>query len=246
MNDYEKTYAETQNKPPFDWNAFFRKTKYSQLELDEATALAGSWVTCACGNQCAVIPRYGDAPTDNILRNLGVKFVGVISAMRFWKSMGNPFEFAKEKKQAKKILEEIEDRSRVLIDEIYQKELFEIDLNRKYCEAEKEPVIDWNAFLKKPTYTLIELCDAEWHAKSWVTCACGNQCAVIPRDVMGAPLDDKLGDLGCKFADAISDILTAKRNKKSRQKAVLAAKKTLKQIERRSDELITEIKLTRK
>lgn len=49
-----------------------------------------------------------------------------------------------------------------------------------------------------------------WHklviaSASWVTCACGEQCAIIPRDGSGKPLDPELAKYGVGFNAAIED-----------------------------------------
>lgn len=83
-----KTYAETQNKPPFDWNAFLEAKIEGRDFPSEASPalLSAGWVTCACGVQCAAIPRYlGGTPKDNILANLGGNFHGFI-CLREWKA----------------------------------------------------------------------------------------------------------------------------------------------------------------
>lgn len=67
-------------------------------------------------------------------------------------------------------------------------------------------------------------------AGSWVTCACGNQCAIIPRDSYGEPLDVVLADLGFEFNNLIG------------KRKYTAALKTLEKIEKRSIELIKQIK----
>lgn len=88
-----KTFAETQGKKRFDWNAFLdfadrHGIQSPQINWHIADKLARSWVTCACGNQCAVIPRagadaesgLGGAPDDRRLRNLGLDFMYEIEA----------------------------------------------------------------------------------------------------------------------------------------------------------------------
>lgn len=79
----DKTYAETQGKAPFDWNHFLNRAIAGQITVAEeakAMQLSSRWVTCACGNQCAIIPREGDccggpgAPNDEMLKDLGLQF----------------------------------------------------------------------------------------------------------------------------------------------------------------------------
>ncbi len=82
-----KVYAQTQGQKPFNWNRFLSpKTQRSKRSWEAAEFLAGDWVTCACGNQCAVIPRntaeewwkpFG-APKDDQLDDLGVQFAKAI------------------------------------------------------------------------------------------------------------------------------------------------------------------------
>lgn len=99
-----------------------------------------------------------------------------------------------------------------------------------YNKANKGQPFNWNKFLNRKESTISE---REWTkakklAGNWVTCACGNQCSILDRDDQGEPLDNLLSTLGCDFYQDIAgrDIKTAKH--------------TLKQIERRSAELIKE------
>jgi hypothetical protein len=72
-----KKYTETKNRAPFDWNAALSKD-CKDMNLREAGQLkkrSESWVTCACGNQCEIIPREKDGtPLNKKLDKLGVKF----------------------------------------------------------------------------------------------------------------------------------------------------------------------------
>lgn len=86
------TYAEKEGKAPFDWNAFLAKPidEYKASELYEAKNLAGDWVTCACGNQCDIIPRHSGkdgytsgVPIDKELQSLGQEFYEKISAIYY-------------------------------------------------------------------------------------------------------------------------------------------------------------------
>ena len=98
-----KTYSESQGEKPFDWHkALENPDDYPSGYLSE---LSGSWVTCACGNQCDVIARDENAvPKDPILRKLGVDFTNCIDS-RFWNS-------------AKQVLDQIEERSAFIINEL--------------------------------------------------------------------------------------------------------------------------------
>ena len=73
--------------------------------------------------------------------------------------------------------------------------------------------------------------DLEMQACSWVTCACGNMCDIIPRDGGGSPLDEKLDHLGVLFSQYIDE------HNLDVDKAV----KTLEKIEKRSEKLIKSI-----
>lgn len=99
-----KTFSETSGRKAFDWNDFLNKSKITNEEWKKAKEDASSWVTCACGNQCDIIPRNNNGrPVDSILSNLGGSdgFFGAI--------------MEKDKKLAKVYLKKIEIRSTILI-----------------------------------------------------------------------------------------------------------------------------------
>ena len=99
------TYAETKGEEPFDWNAYLNKPRRTSGEILDAVRLSNYWITCACGNQCDVIPRNFDGiPLDTELRILGRRFTSAIEYRAV--------------KRAKLILAKIEARSKFLIDEI--------------------------------------------------------------------------------------------------------------------------------
>lgn len=99
------TYAESIGEKPFDWwDALNNPEKYKDVDLLD---LSGEWVTCACGNQCDVIPRSEDGqPVDNELLDLGYRFHNHIKDQSW--------------DYAKVILSQIEERSAFLIAEIKQ------------------------------------------------------------------------------------------------------------------------------
>jgi hypothetical protein len=70
------TFAQTQNQPPFDWHAFLDSAIAGKpVYIENARYLASKWVTCACGNQCAVIPRgWKGEPLDPELKEMGLHF----------------------------------------------------------------------------------------------------------------------------------------------------------------------------
>lgn len=73
------TYAESQGKKPFDWNAFLAVPRTAG-EWSAALFFAKDWVTCACGNQCDAIPRDRTLgyPIDHKLRDYGSCFTSAI------------------------------------------------------------------------------------------------------------------------------------------------------------------------
>lgn len=88
--DSTASFCEALGKTPFDWNKFLERAIKKEItlpEYEEACRLSGSWVTCAVGNQCAIIPRqYGNqppAPKDIDLRRLGADFHCHIVAKEF-------------------------------------------------------------------------------------------------------------------------------------------------------------------
>jgi len=117
------TYAEQRENTPFDWWSFLNQGVYYQSQLYKARSLANDWVTCACGNQCAIIQRdNGGKPVDETLKNLGVEFLGQIINMRLVYSLGHMNLFDIYRRKALRILHAIELRSAKLIkDEIKRK-----------------------------------------------------------------------------------------------------------------------------
>lgn len=69
-------YTETQGVAPFNWFKVLTHNMETNAECDRALAVkSGAWVTCACGNTCAIIPRNENGkPTDRWLSDLGIKF----------------------------------------------------------------------------------------------------------------------------------------------------------------------------
>lgn len=66
------TYSEEKGKEAFDWNKALSVGDISDKTWAELLKKAVDWVTCACGNQCAIIPRYNDGqPKDKVLTLLG-------------------------------------------------------------------------------------------------------------------------------------------------------------------------------
>lgn len=111
-----------------------------------------------------------------------------------------------------------------------------MDSSASFCEALGKKPFDWNEFLEKAISKSIS--EEEYNkacklSGSWVTCAVGNQCAIIPRDLrspMPAPIDDQLGFLGGIFHCCIVD------------REYLEARHILGKIEIRSAQIISQIR----
>lgn len=103
-----KTYSETQGKAPINWwDRIERLDTAQDEEIRVWIGDASSWITCACGNQCDIIPRKNGEPVDGYLMNLGMEFYLRIAR--------------KEKPIATTVLKQIEQRSTQLINEINNK-----------------------------------------------------------------------------------------------------------------------------
>ncbi len=108
------TYAEYNGKAPFNWVAFLNKKKYTEAELDEADRLASGWVTCACGNLCAALPRSsGGVPADRDLQVLGDVFSTKISRLKEAFHCGGVLQWPQ--RAALEVLAKIESRSEELL-----------------------------------------------------------------------------------------------------------------------------------
>lgn len=62
-----------------------------------------------------------------------------------------------------------------------------------------------------------------YRATQWPLCACGNQCAVIPREEGGRPLDQTLSCLGSEFPETVMDMchaLTVRQFERARGRAL--------------------------
>ena len=82
-------------------------------------------------------------------------------------------------------------------------------------------------------------------ANDWVMCACGNQCAVIPRGMTGAPRDALLSSLGRDFPmllERLASAVTGGENEHEREYCAAKVRKCLADIERRSSEILAEMK----
>lgn len=132
-----KKYTETKNRKPFDWFEALSKdcSKMTIKESERLANKAGEWITCASGNQCAIIPRDKDGePLDKQLKSLGTQFYTEgIKHMHFRledaelikSSSGNKDFFINQanvyRKKAIKYLGQIEKRSAYLIQQEIKK-----------------------------------------------------------------------------------------------------------------------------
>lgn len=103
----EQTYTEANGRDTFDWNEFLdvasKGEPYKSFDLSQVSELAASWVMCACGSQCAAIPRRRNgSPKDAQLLALGSLFYLAVSESQF--------------EEAKWILKKIEVRSSELLE----------------------------------------------------------------------------------------------------------------------------------
>ncbi|WP_216726053.1 hypothetical protein [Hymenobacter siberiensis] len=115
MNTETKiTHAEAHGREPFDWNKFLAET-HDDDEWEAAVELSGQWTTCACGNQCDIIPRMTPELLDEnsfIMKAIGEPMDSQLSQLGidFHKAIGR-----KNVHWAKQVLAEIEDRSSELL-----------------------------------------------------------------------------------------------------------------------------------
>ena len=113
----------------------------------------------------------------------------------------------------------------------------------KYSEAHSKWIYDWPTIiddLEAGLYdkkTTMECLDA---VVSWPTCACGNQCASLPRDVNGKPSDSHLEVLGDRFATYVNGIIGARGQ--DRTDMATGAREVMADIDARSAVLLAEMK----
>lgn len=98
-------FSETRGKKPFNWNKALNEKNIPYKKWKKMAKLSNKWITCACGNQCSIIPRcpISGSPIDNDLHDLGVDFY---------------FSICKRlKKRSISVLKKIEERSAQLIEQ---------------------------------------------------------------------------------------------------------------------------------
>lgn len=115
----------------------------------------------------------------------------------------------------------------------------------KYSEKETgKKAFDWEKFLNTPLekYTELSLKEAVELSERWVTCAVGNQCDIIPRDVDGNPDDLRLRRYGTRFNLLVEGMHISFRRGRSLDLSYYKeqALEILRKIEVRSNTLIAE------
>lgn len=100
-----ETFSEKKGVQPFDWNKALTNPNKTEEDWDDMYERASDWVTCACGNACAIIPRNGyGMPLDVKLNTLGYRFYNKIASLKELDALG--------------VLDAIEKRSAEIIAEI--------------------------------------------------------------------------------------------------------------------------------
>jgi hypothetical protein len=73
--DTTYSYAKQQGAQTFDWYAFLSRTDLDEGDWQQAASLSAQWITCACGNLCAALPRTkSGTPLDEDLAHYGNYF----------------------------------------------------------------------------------------------------------------------------------------------------------------------------
>ena len=133
------SYSEAEKGWVYDWPACIYNLENHFLNEDEKAELidaSASWVTCACGAQCDIIPRdeyENGAPKDPILLALGQEFYEEIC------NLADKTEGDGDGDRARKILDQIEKRSATLIKRIHE------DADQK---SQAEDLVDETIYLE--------------------------------------------------------------------------------------------------
>lgn len=101
-------YSVSQGKPAFNWRKWLMKKSHTATEWKWAEDRARKWVTCACGNLCAAIPRYADGkPKDRLLSHYGGAF-GFFGAVEMWDAQSALMWLDKIERRSKYLLLQME------------------------------------------------------------------------------------------------------------------------------------------
>jgi hypothetical protein len=124
----QTTYAESTGNKKFNWfTALERRLRDNVRESLVLTAKAKNWTTCACGNQCDIIPRSSEGePFDSTLSVLGVDFYNAVRWARW--------------RQAINTLHAIEARSAKLISLAREAMVAQTSKQKTLAEIDKERV----------------------------------------------------------------------------------------------------------
>lgn len=117
------TYAELKGLNPINWRQALIDVKRKDVgKLADLHSWATNWPTCACGNQCALLPRKEDGtPLDKELVELGSKFAIEITYMRYFHDERGSGGFDGFKAIAIETLDKIESRVAVLMAEAHSR-----------------------------------------------------------------------------------------------------------------------------
>lgn len=126
------SYREQKKAPAFDWHEFLNREEYCYADLDLASIKASSWVMCAVGSQCSIIPRFHSGrPMDAELEDLGCRFMTRIDEMRYYEQCNVPNMLFDAQSQARYLLQKIEERSAFLIEELQPSTIQTISTNEQ-------------------------------------------------------------------------------------------------------------------
>jgi len=117
-------------------------------------------------------------------------------------------------------------------------------MNKSYAETIQGPkdryIYDWPNIIHNIRHGLFTEREAkEWKnaAYDWVTCACGNQCTAIERNIKGEPSDFNLSTFGEYFCQSIRQAFLSRE---VAEKHCNAALLILAKIETRATEVLRE------
>ena len=113
----------------------------------------------------------------------------------------------------------------------------------KYSEKHSRWIYDWPTIindLEAGLYSKQSMRECKRAAYDWVTCAVGNQCALLPRNKNGLPADFNAAHLGRAFAQYIEAMIYS--SGADLALFSLAARGALAAIEFRSAKLLAEMK----
>lgn len=92
METKQTTFAEENRTIPVNGESavvnWYAELTKDQIDWQHLSFLSGNWVSCACGNQCAVIPRKTNGqPKDLVLARLGSEFYSTICSHNSYRAL---------------------------------------------------------------------------------------------------------------------------------------------------------------